>query len=233
LLIYIKPGQNLYFHLNHPIRFISLTAPILSIESITDRYAILELDDGSGSTICVKITRLGKEQLLSNHVDNASNTTVENVNIVSKIGVFDIFVDGHKKLDIGTVVKVKAVVGEFRNVKQLELKRIYVLRTTGEEVKEWAEVARWKRDILSKSWVLTPERLMELDGEDARERRKQRDAEKKTLKYRQAKEEKLAKRREKIERHNAKVEKWRKMKEEEMNKGALRGSDILWTPWQK
>jgi hypothetical protein len=176
---------------------------------------------------------LGKEQLPSNHVDNASNTTVENVNIVSKIGVFDIFVDGHKKLDIGTVVKVKAVIGEFRNVKQLELKRIYVLQTTGEEVKEWAEVARWRRDILSKPWVLTPERLMELDGEEARERRKQRDAEKKTLKYRQAKEEKLAKRREKIERHNAKVEKWRKMKEEEMNKGALKASDILWTPWQK
>jgi hypothetical protein len=228
-----RTGQGLYFHLNHPIRFISLTAPILSIESITDRYTILELDDGSGSTIVVRITRLEKTQLLANHVGNASNTTVENLNIISKIGVFDVFVDGQKKLDIGTVIKVKAVIGEFRNVKQLELKRIYVIGTTGEEVKEWAEVARWKRDILCKPWVLAPERLRELDGEDTRERRKQRDAEKKKREYKKVKEEKLAKRREMGERHEAKAEKRRKVKADELSKGALKGSDVLWAPWQQ
>lgn len=180
----------------------------------------------------MKITRLSKDQLLANHVDNASNTTVENVNIVSKIGIFDVFVDGHKKLDIGTVIKVKAVIGEFRKVKQLELKRIYVIRTTGEEVKEWAEVARWKRDILSKPWNLSPQKLKDLDSEDARERRKQRDTEKKKREYNKAKEEKLAKRREKVERHEAKVEKRRKAIEDELNGGALKGSDILWAPWQ-
>ncbi|QDS74910.1 hypothetical protein FKW77_004043 [Venturia effusa] len=226
-------GQGLYFHLNHPIRFISITAPIISIESITDRYTILELDDGSGTTIVVKITRLIKDQLLTNHVDNASNTTVENVNIVSKIGVFDVFVDGHKKLDIGTVIKVKAVIGEFRKVKQLELKRIYVIRTTGEEVKEWAEVARWKRDILSKSWVLTSQKLNELNIDDRRERRKQRDTEKRKKEYSKARDEKLAKRREKIEAHEARVEKRRKEKEDELNGGALKGSDVLWAPWQR
>jgi hypothetical protein len=136
-------------------------------------------------------------------------------------------------LDIGTVIKVKAVIGEFRYVKQLELKRIYVLRTTAEEVKEWAEVARWKRDVLSKPWVLTPERLRELDGEDARERRKQRDVERKNVEYKKVKEEKLAKKRERVERHEAKAEKRRKQKEEELNKGALKGSDVLWAPWQQ
>ncbi|RDI79347.1 hypothetical protein Vi05172_g10579 [Venturia inaequalis] len=226
-------GQGLYFHLNHPIRFISITAPIISIESITDRYTILELDDGSGSTIVVKITRLSKHQLLENQVDNASNTNVENVNIVSRIGVFDVFVDGHKKLDIGTVIKVKAVIGEFRNMKQLELKRIYVIRTTGEEVKEWTEVARWKRDILSKPWFLSPQKLKDLDNEDARQRRKQRDTEKKRREYNKAMEEKLAKRREKIEKHEAKVEKRRKAIEDDLNGGALRGSDVLWAPWQQ
>ncbi|KAE9983601.1 hypothetical protein EG328_009769 [Venturia inaequalis] len=224
-------GQGLYFHLNHPIRFISLTAPIISIESITDRYTILELDDGSGSTIVVKITRLSKHQLLENQVDNASNTNVENVNIVSRIGVFDVFVDGHKKLDIGTVIKVKAVIGEFRNMKQLELKRIYVIRTTGEEVKEWTEVARWKRDILSKPWFLSPQKLKDLDNEDARQRKKQRDTEKKRREYNKAMEEKLAKRREKIKKHEAKVEKRRKAIEDDLNGGALRGSDVLWAPW--
>ncbi|TID14694.1 hypothetical protein E2P81_ATG08650 [Venturia nashicola] len=226
-------GQGLYFHLNHPIRFISITAPIISIESITDRYTILELDDGSGSTIVVKITRLSKDQLLANHVDSTSNTTVENVNIVSKIGVFNVFIDGHKKLDIGTVIKVKAVIGEFRKVKQLELKRIYVIRSTGDEVKEWAEVARWKRDILSKPWILPPQKLKELDSEDARERRKQRESEKKKKEYNKAKDEKLAKRREKIERHEAKIEKRRKAIEDELNGGALKGSDVLWVPWQQ
>lgn len=230
--INIQTGQGLYFHLNHPIRFISITAPILSIEAITDRYTILELDDGSGSTIFVKITRLSKDQLLANHVDNVSNTTVENVNIVSKIGVFDVFVDGHKKLGIGTVIKVKAVIGEFRKIKQLELKRIYVIRTTGEEVKEWAEVARWKRDILSNPWVLAPGKLKELDSQDTSERQKHWDTEKKKKEHNRAKDEKLAKRREKTERHEAKVEKRRKAKEDELNRGALKGSDLLWAPWQ-
>lgn len=226
-------GQGLYFHFNHPIRFISITAPIISIESITDRYTILELDDGSGSTVVVKITRLSKDQLLANHVDNASNTTVENVDVISKIGVFDVFVDSNKRLDVGTVIKVKAVIGEFRNVKQLELKRIYVIRTTGEEVKEWAEVARWKRDVLSKPWVLTPEKLKDLDSEDARERRKQRDTERRKKEYNKVKNEKLAKRKEKIERHEARVEKRRRTVEDELNGGALKGSDVLWAPWQQ
>jgi hypothetical protein len=143
---------------------------------------------------------------------------------VSKIGVFDVVVDGCKKLEVGTVVKVKAVVGEFRGVKQLELKRIYVLRTTGEEVREWNEVARWKRDILSKPWVLTPERLRELDVEEANERRKQRDAEKQRREYKKVKEEK-------VERYEVKLEKRRRMKEQELKGGALKGTDVLWAPW--
>jgi hypothetical protein len=50
--------QNIYFHLNHPIRYVYICGVITEIEYINNRYTLLTLDDGSGSTIEVKITHV-------------------------------------------------------------------------------------------------------------------------------------------------------------------------------
>jgi hypothetical protein len=51
-------AQNIYFHLNHPIRYVYLCGVITEIEYIKNIYTILTLDDGSGATIEVRITHV-------------------------------------------------------------------------------------------------------------------------------------------------------------------------------
>jgi len=50
-------GQNIYFHLNHPIRYIYLIGVVVEID-FWERFAILTIDDGSGAVIEVKVARV-------------------------------------------------------------------------------------------------------------------------------------------------------------------------------
>lgn len=58
-------GQSIYFHLNHPIEYVYLIGPIVAIDHVTTKYntyfTTLEIDDGSGSVIEVKITYKGRD----------------------------------------------------------------------------------------------------------------------------------------------------------------------------
>lgn len=53
--------QGIYFHLNHPIRFVYISGPIVGIRPIPDDsasvpyFVILDIDDSSGQTIEVKV----------------------------------------------------------------------------------------------------------------------------------------------------------------------------------
>lgn len=211
-------GQNLYFQLNHPIRFVCITGPIVSIEDIASKYALLTLDDGSGATIVVKITRLEGE--IANSVDCPSNTTIDNVNIQVSLGTFRVLVDD-VILDTSTVVKAKGTIDEWRGTKQIKLERIQIVRSTAEEIQEWEDVARWKMEILDKPWVLGKEKLEEME-------RKHRDDREKELEKQKRKEEMkrayLVKQRDRDSKRKAQEEKWERRRRKEevmMNAGAL------------
>lgn len=47
-------GQDVYFHLNHPIRYVYLCGTVVAVDYFA-RFAILTLDDGSGQTLELKI----------------------------------------------------------------------------------------------------------------------------------------------------------------------------------
>jgi hypothetical protein len=211
-------GQNTFFRFNHPIRFVSLVAPIVSIEDMFGKYALLTLDDGSGATIVLKITRL--PSTITDSTDCPSNTTVDNVNVVSDLGRYDVVVD-NKTLDIGTVIKVKCTIGEFRNVKQLELQRIRIVTTTEEEVEWWEEVIKWKRDTLGSPWVLSKEQIAELNATEAEKRKSRREAEEAAEEKARRKATRRAKRAEKRKGYDQEAEMKRRKEELDMNKGAL------------
>ena len=191
---------------------------IVAVEDVASKYALLTLDDGSGATIIVKITRLPPDIVES--TECPSNTSVDNVNLRVEIGSFDVVVDGHV-LDIGSVVKVKCTVEEWNGMKQLQLKRIRLILSTEEEVRTWEELVRWKRDIIGAPWVLEGETLRNLEQEEKVERKKrwakEREREEKRKAY-------LAKRKEREARHEAreeKLERRRKREEIMMNAGSL------------
>jgi len=200
------------------VRFVSLTAPIVAIEDIASKYVLLTLDDGSGATIVVKVTRLPPD--ITKTAECPSNTNVNNVNIRTELGIFDVVVDG-QTLDIGSVVKVKCTIDEWKGTKQLELKRIRVINSTEEEIRTWEELVRWKRDVIGSPWFLKGETLKNLEQEDRNERKKRWEKDR-------AREEKLKahmiKRKEREARHKLYAKKWerRRRKDENiMNAGAL------------
>ena len=56
------PGQNIYFYLNHPIRFVRIVGVVVAIDDINLKYSALTLDDGSGATVELKIVRTTSEE---------------------------------------------------------------------------------------------------------------------------------------------------------------------------
>jgi hypothetical protein len=207
----IHTGQHIFFHLNHPIRFIGIVAPIIAIDNIGEKYGLLTLDDGSGATIVAKLNLLDKEVASQNNCP--SNTIIPNVNYKASLGSFDVEVDG-AIISIGTVIKAKCTVEVFRGDIQLVLKRATVAKSTAEEVRSWKEMARWKRNVLSQPWILTSAELKSYEKlESVRLQRLQREDVSRRQQQKKRKAESWV--------NQDKRETKRRMREAAMNEGAL------------
>lgn len=207
-----------YFFLNHPIRYIYLVGVVVAINEINLRYTTLTLDDGSGDTLEVKIKRLLPE--LFNPVDSPSNTEVDNLDVLSGLGRFDITVDG-QIVDIGTVIKAKGTISEFRGIKQLDLKRIWVESTTDEEAKFWKALATFKKNILGKPWHLSKAEGERIRKELKLEQKKTREYERQKAIHEVKKMEQRKARAVYMAQKEAKYEMRRRKEEIIMNVGAL------------
>ncbi|KAI5251927.1 hypothetical protein E4T42_03838 [Aureobasidium subglaciale] len=211
-------GQNVYFHHNHPIRFVYLVAPIVAIQEIPNtKFLLLTLDDSSGACIDVRIERKDPTKVEA----GTSNTVVENLNITTAFGYdSEIRVDG-QVVDVATVMKVKCTIGRFRGSKQLELKRCNVIKDTTEEIAAWESMAEFKRDVLGKPWVLSAADRVDLDvqlQEEAMREQEEECQERRTQRALQKREEHRAEKRKAREEEK---EKRRLAAEKKFNQGAL------------
>ncbi len=222
-------GQDIFFYLNHPIRFVRIVAPIVAIDDISSALTLLTLDDGSGATVDVKITRVvppkpnpnqNTPDIITDSTDN-SLTTVHNLTVISQPGIFTLLVDGTHALDIGTVIKVKCTISTFRYTRQLDLHRISIVRDTDAEVAAWAELAQFRRNVLLRPWHLRTEEMRRLmDERDANARRaveEQRRMREKQVRRR----EKRVRWEEKKREYEEKKERRRRKEEIMFNAGAL------------
>ncbi|KAL2046824.1 hypothetical protein N7G274_000842 [Stereocaulon virgatum] len=164
-------GQNLYFHLNHPIKWIRLVGVIVAIDEWPTRLVML-LDDSSGAL--VEVTCARPRPTLKAPVPDEHNLK-DMISVKPTTGVTatgrTIDLDG---IEIGTVVKVKGGVKTYRSERQMQLERIVIIRTTNEEAAAWAENTAFRRDILNIPWVVS-----EKDEERARRKAEGLDREKK------------------------------------------------------
>lgn len=214
----ILSGQNIYFYLNHPIRFVRVVGVVVAIDDINFKYSALTLDDGSGATVELKIVRT----VPGEHGSKVplSNTTVSNVNVISQFGVFEITID-HQNLNIGTVLKAKGTIAEFRGVKQLELKRVQIVSSTDEEARAWAETAAFKVEVLSLPWRVTSAQHSEIKSKIKAEKNRAREYEKRLREYEAKRAEHEATRAAHQAQKEAKREARRRREEAMMNSGAL------------
>ncbi|KAI4150913.1 MAG: hypothetical protein L6R39_002127 [Caloplaca ligustica] len=194
-------GQNTYFHLNHPISWVRLVGVIVAFDIYPNR-ATMTLDDSSGSTI-----DLFCRKEVTNNV-SAVNTTVDSHGAITLNGGWKPRDDEHtyttnegykvnlQGIDIGSVVKVKGGISEFRGDKQVTLERICISHQllsarNATQLTAWTENATFYQDILSKPWVVSEykqqQARIEAEGvEREREaRREQRKRKKRALEAKQ------------------------------------------------
>lgn len=211
-------GQGTYFHFNHPIRYVRLVGVVVAIDNINVKYTVLTIDDGSGANIEVKIVRLVPNMYRT--VESPSNTTIDNVNIVSQLGVFEVKVDQHP-LDIGTVIKAKCTISEFREQKQLELKRVWVVLNTNEEAQAWAETAAFKQKVLSTPWHISSTEHRRIKREIQSEKERNQENEKLKNEHEARRKERKHAREEYMAKREVKLEARRRKEEVMMNAGAM------------
>jgi hypothetical protein len=216
-------GQHVYFHGNHPIRYVYLCGLVLQFDLApgagATKYALLMLDDGSGRAIEVKIPRrygTDKEAFLS-------NTLIDNLNVNAKFGLASLFID-NKPIHVGAILKVKGTITMFRE-RQIELKRVFIVRDTNEEVVFWASLAKHRSDVLSRPWILIYARMKAIDDEMEAQERHDRERKK-------AKQAKFKRDEERRARSDEKRERQRRRVQEVLDEGALVGSNVIKAPWE-
>jgi hypothetical protein len=178
----------------------------------------LTIDDGSGANIELKIVRVPPSERSA--VVASTKTTMKNVEVISQFGVFEVMVD-NQRLDIGTVVKAKGTISEFRGIKQLDLKRIWVVTTTDEEAQAWAETAAFKQEVLSKSWHLTFADKKKIKTDEKMEKKKMKEYQRRKAEHEVKREEQRQAREIYLAEREKKMEIRRRKEEAMMNAGAL------------
>lgn len=190
---------------------------VVAIDDINRKYTVLTLDDGSGASIEVKIIRLTPD--IYNPVESPSNTMIDNVNIVSRLGVFDVSIN-EQQVDIGTVIKAKCTISEFRGQKQLEMKRVWIVKSTNEEARAWAETAAFKR-VLDVPWHISSSGHTKIKKEIKLERRKNLEYERRRTEHEAKRSEQRKARDEYMAKREVRLEARRRKEEIMMNAGAL------------
>lgn len=218
-------GQNIYFYRNHPIRYVRLVGLIVGIDVVAGgKYILLALDDGSGACITVKITRREVKKNDDGVAELLSSTTVDNLTVHSDFALPTILIDD-QAVDIGTVLRCNGTLSSFRNVRQLELLRVWIVKDTAREAEAWADAAKWKQEVLSKPWVLTKAQRDEIDENTRKEEKSERERVRRKREWQAKYGEK---RRVQQEKREAK----RKAEEVKLNMGALKGSHVIAAPWE-
>ncbi|KAL2016097.1 hypothetical protein VTK56DRAFT_4271 [Thermocarpiscus australiensis] len=142
-------GQDVYFHLNHPIKWVRIAGVVVAVDERETRH-IYTIDDSSGAAIecVVNVTpqaRPGTSAATAATSGAKSNGSANELRPLPAI-------DG--PIDVGHVLDVKGSVGMFRDMKQIRAEKIVHLRSTEQEVTFWEKVVLLKREVLSRPWVL-------------------------------------------------------------------------------
>ncbi|KAF4555936.1 Hypothetical protein D9617_2g059010 [Elsinoe fawcettii] len=213
-------GQNVLFYHNHPVQYAYLVGIIVSIEAASSGPTMITLDDSSGACIDLVVKR-------DKSSDDPGHTKTEKLTISYTTGPMGpilnpikLSLDG-QHLQPGLLVKAKGTFSSFRGIRQIDLKRLAIVKNTTEEIAAWQAEGKSRKDIFSKPWILTEADRKRIDATI-----RQGDAQAKLEEARQAlKKRQRSKKLEVQQRRKAKreeeEEQQRQIVEAKMNEGAL------------
>ena len=111
---------SVYFYLNHPIQWVCLVGVVVAFDVHEYRF-IMILDDSSGANIEITCGR-AKEQNADTKLDAPSTTETISNSMVGKTAQGNtVDLTG---VDVGSVIKIKGSIGNFREMRQIHLERL-------------------------------------------------------------------------------------------------------------
>ncbi|CAG8035012.1 unnamed protein product [Penicillium salamii] len=182
-------GQKVFFYNNHPIRFVNILGLIVARTEVY-RRTILTFDDSSGAIVEVIVfhkfdpnNRPGANPEVQKHDDqsqiniftgkpidadqtpwSAFSVTERPMQLRKTVHVTA--TDQHEvdisSLQPGTLVRVKGILGTFRNTMQIHLERFERVADTNAEMQFLDERLRFLLEVLSVPWVLTDDEIESL-----------------------------------------------------------------------
>jgi hypothetical protein len=235
-------GKPIYHLLNHPIKWVRITGVVVAIDEFAERR-ILTVDDSSGSClecVCaappttsssvpdsldqfrVQITHSkgaadGKRTAVSVQRDTSNGVSTDNQPSTQNPLI------PWQDVDIGSVLKIKGQLTKFRDMMQVDVIKIDIIACTEGEVKCWEEGLAFRKDVLSKPWVVSAEEGRRCEEKAARyekERKRERSGRGKEQERSKGLNGRLEDRRrgtetEEERRRRHEVKKWKKGKEKD------------------
>lgn len=228
-------GKEIYHLGNHPIKWVRLTGVIIAIDEFFARR-ILTIDDSSG--MCIECTcPAASTDAASDHThlnqastSNLVTLTAEEPKVVRPAAqqtspTVEMPLVPWLDVEVGRVVKVKGKPGTFREMKQVEIIKVEMLRATEQEVRCWNEVLAFRKQILSTPWVISQEEEKKCRKRASKEKQYKSDAREGRKEEQQERKRKNEGRTEttgeKLIRRNEKGDRLRQIKERLMGDGLL------------
>ncbi|CAK7221437.1 endo-1,3-beta glucanase [Sporothrix curviconia] len=133
-------GQNVFFHLNHPVKWVRITGVVVACAEYYGRR-VYTVDDGSGATIecSVPASKQQQQQQQQQRQQQGQGQQQQLLPVIDHPG---------------TVVDVKGELRTFRNAFQIHVVKLAVLRATQQEVQFWAKAQQFAASTLYQPWVL-------------------------------------------------------------------------------
>lgn len=189
----VKTGQDLYFHLNHPIKWVRIVGIVVAIDEWSG-CRIYTVDDSSGATIeCVvnipkhptsTTLQTSKQEDAAAREGKATVAAAQaTITEEDKRPIVD------REIDVGDVLDVRGSIIKFRDTKKIKVTKVIHLRSTVEEVQFWNKLVQFGGEVLARPWVLSEKEVRrcrkEAEGtvEGRAERRKEKESRRKVDKF--------------------------------------------------
>lgn len=155
-----------FFYLNHPIQWVRITGVVVAIDDYHG-HRVYTVDDSTGQCIECALKTPSHTSDKTHHGNNggsegtntdaqivpskiATTTRTAETNVVNRVPKIPPPID----IDVGTVVDIKGTVKLFRGQRQISIWKLARVLSTNQEVLFWDKIRDFRRDILSKPWVL-------------------------------------------------------------------------------
>lgn len=186
-------GQDLYFHLNHPIKWVRICGIVVAIDVYGDsssrkgQIQVITIDDSSGHTIECVIP-------LPPPPANSAPTVPPpgQQQPASPLPIID------SEIDIGHTLDIKGSLRTFREQRQVKVEKIVHLKTTEQEVAFWERVVQLRQEVLDRPWRLEEKvvrrlrrEAMGVDERDAKREREKEERRRERKRRRRLEEERM------------------------------------------